>query len=317
MNHSLKNQNKQIDGPSYGGTPLKDIPGGFGPLRSSIDCLSEPDILRARMREEGYLFLPGLLNTDEVLAARDAITRKLEKEAFLDPAHPRMEAFARPGVDLAFRGDLATGDPDVERLLYQGAMLKFWQTFFGEDVLHFDYTWLRAKAPADHTVTEPHCDTVFMNRGTDQLYTTWTPLGAVPFDEGGLMVLEKSHTCEEALGDYWRMDVDTYCSNGPEASEIASGKTQWQKDRQNGIFDTDAFRVQQKLGGRWLATEYQPGDVLMFGMHTLHAASDNRSQRIRLSTDSRYQPASEPVDERWVGAQPIGHGIHSKKGMIC
>jgi hypothetical protein len=45
-------------------------------------------------------------------------------------------------------------------------------------------------------------------------------------------------------------------------------------------------------------------------MFTLHCSLDNQSpvNRIRLSSDSRYQLASEPADERWIGADPIAHG---------
>jgi hypothetical protein len=60
--------------------------------------------------------------------------------------------------------------------------------------------------------------------------------------------------------------------------------------------------VQQQFGGRWLTTEFQAGDLLIFTMFTLHCSLDNTSPRIRLSTDSRYQPAADPVDERWVEA---------------
>ncbi len=304
-------------GPTYNGVELSSIPGALRPLRSSIDLIEDGDALRSRMEQDGYLFLPGLLNTDRVLEARAAMVEALDAEGMLDPGYPKMDAVAKPGIDLAFRGDLATGNPAVERLLYEGDLMQFWATFFGREVLHFDYTWLRAKAPAETTVTPPHCDTVFMNRGTDQLYTAWTPLGSVGYAEGGLMVLEKSHGNEEVLGEYWKMDVDEYCTNGPEAGAIESGEINWQTDRSNGMFDEDAVAVREKVGGTWLTTEYQPGDTLVFGMHTLHAAADNQTQKIRLSTDSRYQPAGEPVDERWVGANPIGHGPNAKKGMIC
>jgi hypothetical protein len=50
------------------------------------------------------------------------------------------------------------------------------------------------------------------------------------------------------------------------------------------------------------------GEVLVFSMFPVHASLDNRSKQIRLSSDSRYQPAGLPTDERWIGANPIGHG---------
>ena len=60
------------------------------------------------------------------------------------------------------------------------------------------------------------------------------------------------------------------------------------------------------------------GDLLVFPMYTIHASLDNQTENLlRLSTDTRYQLASEPVDERWVGENPIAHGPESKRSIIC
>ena len=63
------------------------------------------------------------------------------------------------------------------------------------------------------------------------------------------------------------------------------------------------------------------GDVLVFTMRTVHAGTDNETPFVRLSTDSRYQRADAPVDERWVvgehGEAPVGHGLGAKVGKIC
>jgi len=66
-----------------------------------------------------------------------------------------------------------------------------------------------------------------------------------------------------------------------------------------------------------LTADFRAGDVLTFPMHMVHASLDNPSDRIRLSSDSRYQPDSLPADERWVGEKPIGHGLAGKRGRIC
>ena len=84
-----------------------------------------------------------------------------------------------------------------------------------------------------------------------------------------------------------------------------------------GAFSKDAIAARAKLGNRWLTTDYAMGDLLVFSMYTMHASMDNQSSQIRLSTDTRYQLASEPVDERWIGENPIAHGVESKRGMIC
>ena len=75
--------------------------------------------------------------------------------------------------------------------------------------------------------------------------------------------------------------------------------------------------LRRKFGGRWLTTEYAAGDFLTFGMFLVHASLDNRTpNRLRLSSDSRYQRASEPVDDRWVGPRPPGHGTAGKRGRV-
>ena len=94
------------------------------------------------------------------------------------------------------------------------------------------------------------------------------------------------------------------------------GKAQWQSPT-FGSYSNDPAATSQKLGGRWLTAEYRMGDLLVFGMHTMHASPDNHTTQIRLSSDSRYQLASEPVDDRWIGDDPPLHGIRAHKAMIC
>jgi hypothetical protein len=52
---------------TYQGAPLDMAE--VGPLRRSNDALEDRDELHRRMGEDGYLFLPGLLDRDEVVAA--------------------------------------------------------------------------------------------------------------------------------------------------------------------------------------------------------------------------------------------------------
>jgi hypothetical protein len=59
------------------------------------------------------------------------------------------------------------------------------------------------------------------------------------------------------------------------------------------------------------------GDLLTFSIFTAHGSLDNSTHQIRLSTDTRYQLASEPADPRWIGENPPAHGGNSLKEMIC
>ena len=128
-----------------------------------------------------------------------------------------------------------------------------------------------------------------MNRATDRHLSTWIPLGTITPEEGGLIVLEDSHTNAELLSGYLAMDAD-----------------------RDGLvwLDDDPVAVQKQYGKRWLTTTFEPGDVLAFTMNTLHGALDNSSSegKCRLSTDSRYYVDGETPDPRWNGTDVHPHG---------
>ena len=144
------------------------------------------------------------------------------------------------------------------------------------------------------------------------MYTAWTPLGDISLELGGLMILERSHTIARLRETYLQQDVDAYCVNYPTAEQYVSGQKRW-----GGYLSTNPVKLQQRFGGRWLTTAFRAGDLLVFGMFSIHCSLDNQSDRIRLSSDSRYQLASEPADERWIGENPPGHSSAGKRGRIC
>jgi len=292
---------------------VETTPDKFGELRRSDDLIGDVGALRERMEEDGYLFLPGLLDRDEVRAARCSIMELLAEEGLLEPGTPPEEGIAarepRP-AGLGVRNDLARRSAELQRLLYAGRMMAFYRELLGGDVLHYTYTWLRPRAPGG--ATAPHYDIVFMGRGTTRLYTAWTPLSDITYEMGGLMVLEGSHRLERLKRTYGKKDVDTYCTNLPHAQERAEGKKLF-----TGQLSKNPVKLRDTLGGRWLTAEFRMGDVLTFGMYTLHCSLDNQSDRIRLSCDSRYQLASEPADHRWIGEEPPGHAVAIRQGRIC
>ena len=284
----------------------------FGFLRDSSDALPSPRVLRQRMKRDGYLYLRGFWKREEVKEVRLSILRQLRDLGFIDLSMPleHGKAFAGKGAGRAFGNPLDQRNPKLLNLLYGDRMMSFFDRFLGGPTTHFDFTWFRTKIPGYGSPA--HCDTVYMGRGTFDLYSVWTPLDDFELALGGLMILEDSHTKQEILQQYLKRDVDSYCENRPGAAAYKSAKTRW-----DGTLSKDARRLQNRLGGRWLTAEYRLGDIVIFGMATVHAGLDNHTDRIRLSTDSRYQLASEPIDERWVGEKPVGHGAAMKRGRIC
>ncbi len=293
------------------GEKLDSSPESLGRLRDANDLLSSSARLQERMAKDGYLCLRSLLPREDVLAARRNTLEQLASAMQLDPSAPLMDGIPKAGTSLFFKPELAQkNNAPLQKLLYaeDGALMRFFRHFLGGEVRHFDFTWLRCISPG--LGTPSHCDVVFMGRGTHALYTAWVPLGDIDFAAGGLMILEGSHRDQELQQSYGARDVDSYCANDPDdAARTANGY--------NGWLSEHPTELRKTRGGRWLVSEYELGDVVIFSINLVHGGMDNRSNRIRLSSDSRYQLASEPVDERWVGVNPPGHSSAGKLGRIC
>ncbi len=285
----------------------------FGELRSSADAADDMPELRRRLQEDGYLFMKGYLDRDEVLAARAEIVERLAAAGKLDPASPVDEARCLPGTEgVEFIPELADECPAVQKVLYSGKLIDFYRKFYAEPIRHYDFTWLRAMPPGKGT--NPHSDLPYMGRGTDQHMTCWLPYGDIPYELGGLMMLEGSHKRMDLLKNYAYRDVDSYCENKPEQKRRAEeGKWTF-----TGTLSHNPPQVRNKFGGRWLTAEFEAGDFITFGMFVVHAAVDNKTEnQFRISSDSRYQKASEPIDERWIGENPPGHSTAGKRGRVC
>jgi len=297
--------------PTSAGLSLELGDHAFGLLKSSAGIMGNPKALRERLLAEGYLYLPRFLDRDKVLLARESITSRLAAEGLLHPDYPAFEGVAKPGQRTAFRPDLAFGNRAIESLIYGPRVIEFYEELLGGAIRHYDFTWFRPVGPGKGTPA--HCDLVYMGRGTKQVFTMWVPYGDVSLELGGLMILEDSHRKSDLLRNYLRRDVDSYCLNRPDAEEAkAKERSVW-----DGWLTKHPVLIRQKLGGRWLTAGFQVGDVVTFGMTVVHASLDNQTDRIRFSSDSRYQLASEAIDDRWIGAKPPGHTSAGKRGRIC
>ncbi|HTE18461.1 MAG TPA: phytanoyl-CoA dioxygenase family protein [Armatimonadota bacterium] len=259
----------------------------LGMLREANGLLHDPAALHARMEEDGYLLLRGLHDRAKVEAARRSILEGLDANAQLDQSRPLDEGVAEEGGRGAFLGGsraFTRAEPFLN-VVESPEIMGFFARFLRADVLTYDYKWLRVVGPG--SFTGAHYDIVYMGRGTQNVYTAWTPLGDVPLEMGPLAVLVGSHRFERVRETYGRMDVD--------------------RDHVTGWFTNDPVEMVERFGGQWQTGEFRMGDVLIFGMYTMHGSLNNGTNRYRISCDTRYQRAHEPVDERWIGENPIAH----------
>lgn len=291
----------------------REIPAeGFGLLREGSLGLGHSE-LGSRMKEDGYLLLRGLLPKAKVMAARESILEELERLGKLAPGSDREEAVARKGVGVGIGFEIAQKNERLSAAIYGPEMMGFFDGFLGGPARHFDFTWLRTVGPGEGS--DPHCDIVFMGRGTQRLFTAWTPLGDVPLKMGGLLVLEHSHRIEWLKETYGRQDVDRWCTNRGERMPEQLGEGRYYS--KDGALSHNHLELQDQLGGRWMSADYEAGDVVVFCMSLVHGSLENQTDRIRITCDSRYQLASDPVDERWVGENPMAHGHESQREAIC
>ena len=144
--------------------------------------------------------------------------------------------------------------------------------------------------------------------------TCWLPHGDISFELGGLMVLKGSLRRTDLRRSYVYRDVDTYCTNrADEVADAWAGRWTF-----SGTLSRNPPVLRRKFGGRWLAAEHAAGDFLARGMFLVYPPVDNRTaNQLRFSSDSRHQPASEPVDDHWGGAKTPGQGTAGKRGCVC
>jgi hypothetical protein len=246
-------------------------------------------VLRQRLEADGYLFLRGLRPRDEVLEARRDILTRFAKRGALDPNAPLLDGVMHPDysepVSSSVRGKEDLKTRSLERLVYGRQIMELFERLFKKPVDSFRFQWLRVAGPGAGSAI--HCDAPYMSRGSRRLLTCWTPLGDISPEMGPLTICLGSHRWERVIETYGQTDVD--------------------HDLTTGAFSEDPTELVDAFGGRWASAHFRAGDVVIFGMHMIHASLTNRTNRFRISCDTRYQPAGEPMDERWAGDRPKGH----------
>lgn len=274
------------------------------PLTDSSGLINDPKALRAALEKQGYLYLPGLLPRDKVLEARMVVLQHLAQLGHvLDPARPVEEGVFAADCqlqDIPFMEgrNAITHHPSVLRVIESEEVRGMFRVLFGEEARTFDYKWLRAMHRTGFTGA--HVDNVYMSRGTPQLHTVWVPFGDVSMSMGTLAVCEGSHN----LPGFQRLQ-QTYGSMDVEAEGLQG----------TGWFTNDPREIVWRFGGQWRSNDFAAGDVIVFGLRTLHMSTVNVSPFVRISCDTRWMPVSHTPDPRYVGAA-VGH-TDAKFGVLA
>ncbi|HEX6970740.1 MAG TPA: phytanoyl-CoA dioxygenase family protein [Limnochordia bacterium] len=288
---------RQLDGPLISnGHELSLAPDRFGWLTPS-DPATPIAVLRERYREQGYLWLKGILDRDEVLAFRRRFFAAMNEAGLLMPGTDPVDGrYAGGGEDKELARKLLV--EIVRWAVYEAfcmakPILHFYEAFFeGAPYLH-KRKLIRYTKPGDPHCTGAHYDLTYLRGGTDRLCTSWIPIGDIPVEMGGLVYLEGT----DALGRELEAAYRERSADLPPEEQVKA----FNRYMTSGWLTKDLQALADKANARWLAADYEAGDMVVHSPYIIHAATMNRDRegRMRLSTDIRYQRVRDEIDVRW------------------
>jgi hypothetical protein len=231
----------------------------------------EQHSIEEELRERGYALIRGLIPPGDVRKVLVEVAVILSEAGWLQLGHDPLERIANSNA--------ACGDPDpafkqtyreifnlesLHALPHHPALKSIMKVLAGEQVLVHPKPIGRLIFPnCENLTVHAHQDYRFMN-GDPECFTVWIPLHDCPIDVGPLQILEGSH----------RLGVINHEDENLHVPEIPT-------------------EVVAK--GDWVGGQINAGDVLIFHSLTVHAALPNRSDRLRVSLDCRFQNCSRAV----------------------
>ncbi|MFK7962943.1 MAG: phytanoyl-CoA dioxygenase family protein [Burkholderiaceae bacterium] len=264
----------------------------IAPLRDSLADIGSAETLNKRIAAEGYLFFRRFFDPEEVKRTRTDVFSSLAAvgEIVGEPAHGIFSGKSErreKAKDLGVFWRSVSEQWSLRRISHGTDLHNLAGRILGESARAQDYVFLRPTNPGKFT--HLHCDAPFFTRETTDVVTVWIALSDVPVSLGPLFIVAGSHQDPSVQAHYKDFDVarDT--------------------NRQAALVQTPRDYA-SKHSTQLLTTDFAAGDIVVFGMHTLHGTFDNTDPdgKCRLSCDVRYQPAAAPQDPRYFGPNPSG-----------
>ncbi len=243
--------------------------GDVKPFRELRATEINPRILKERMDVQGYVLIRNLLFPNDFHRLLTEITQVVAAAKLLPPNRDPLDRIASPGVSFS------ETDPLFKRISEQVFNLESFHAFQHHPALRQVMEFLVGPHLLVHPKPIPRL--VFPNAssfrylphqdhhavaGDLRTYTAWTPLHECLPKLGPLQVLEGSH----------RFGVQ----------KTPAG---------SGVIPIEATR-----GGDWVGGRFSAGDVLILHSLTVHAASPNTSNQLRMAVDCRFQSYDRPIN---------------------
>lgn len=231
------------------------------PLTATV---RDPELLRARSRRDGYLYVPGLLPADRLTALRAVVDAALSRRGWLvDGKSDPSLRFGR-WDDTRWTEFLAEILPTdaYQTLAAAPELLDVLRVLVGDDPqLHVGDVCRLVSPGALDLTTPPHQDAAYL-KDASAVWTAWMALSPCPLSLGPLAVLPGSHT------GGLRPHAPVFTGDGVVGTDIPDDAP-------------------------WHAADLALGDVIFFSSLTVHRALPNTTaDQLRVSVDYRYRPSS-------------------------
>ena len=230
--------------------------------------------LQEKYRQSGYLWLKGFFERDVILDFR---------RYFLDSIFSGAKTFFE-----------IVSSQEYEDFCTMPRLWNFYQEFLaGQPYLH-KRKIIRFTHPGESHCTGGHYDLIYLRAGTDEFSTSWIPLGDVPVEMGGVLYLEHS----DAMGRQMEAEFSVKNADLPPEERINAYNRNM---REGGWISANLVEMADRFKSRWLIADYDAGDLVIHSPYMIHAATQNHDplNRLRLSTDIRYQRSDDMIDQRW------------------
>ena len=181
-------------------------------LRVSNDILGDPSELRRRFDEEGYVFIKGVFDRNDMLNLRREMMTTIQQGGWLAAETDPLEGIA----ELSAR--CTEGDPgytdvyfevykveDFHRIAHSPGVMEIVEKLIGRAAIPIPQKIARIWFPQFTMHTTPiHQDFVHF-QGNFETYTAWSPVGDCPIELGGLALLPGSHKIGRVLEHHFSL----------------------------------------------------------------------------------------------------------------
>jgi hypothetical protein len=239
------------------------------PFREFNACDLDSRSAAEQINSKGYLLIRGLLPLEELKKVLTEIVGIVYRAGWLrrgcDPIERIVDEAAACGES----------DPSFKRVYQEVFSLESFHALTHNPALRRIMTLLAGERLLIHPkpigrLIFPRCERFVVRAhqdhraigGDPESFTAWIALHDCALESGSLQILESSH-------HFGLQDCDPVTGLIPEES------------------------VQ---GGEWVGGNINAGDVLIFHSLTVHAASRNTTEKLRISLDCRFQSVDRPVD---------------------